>query len=125
MHDSDDAYLWRALYDNEGNEVLDEHEIDGTPHTFAEVDQARLLAFVLIPNREGLASHAVHLQPEQRLIFFRRARVDNTGPCAGLVRKAHVIGWQQTIGGRNVKSMIAVFDNGACLLTSDEALIEP
>lgn len=119
------AFLWRAIYDDHGEDTLDEHDAEGTPHTFAEIDQARLRAFVLMPQRPELQPVALHLESGQRLIFFRRTNIDFNGPQAGIPRKAHVIGWQQTVKGTSVKSMLAVFDNGAALMVSDESLIEP
>lgn len=123
--DPKDLWLWRVIYNDDGTDCLDEHEADGTPHTYAEIDQSRLKAFMLLPQIDGLPIHALHLSLDMRLIWYRKHAIDWNGPNAGEHRTVCCLGYQKTIRGVNVQSILAVYPNGATLHVDDESLIVP
>jgi hypothetical protein len=113
---SNEAYRWVVLYN------------DGTAETedvlggWANVQQDKLVGIQLLPNRSGLHQHVVYVntQEGQRGIVLRK-RIATVDPLAqqeiGGRQTIHCIGWQKTVEGTNVKSMLWVFDDGSTILT--------
>lgn len=119
-----DAWTWIACYDD-GSSLM-EIEPDGTEHGFAEVDLARLSAFVLNPMRDGLPAPIVKIDRAsgQRPIFFRR-RTIALDPALGTEEKRStitVLGWQKTVEGKNVKSFVALYEDGSVLISDRDDL---
>lgn len=121
-----DAFVWRAHY-NDGTH-LDEMKDDGSgqTHGFAAVNQPRLVAFELIPLAPGLPAPTVSVPPEDpdfRVIFFRRREItislasgEETAPRG----TKHVLGFQRTVRGKNVKFLTVYFGDGSVLVTDDD-----
>jgi hypothetical protein len=113
-----DKHRWLAHYSDET--TLAEHDESGRAVGFAAVDQSRLVALEYIPvSGEGGAT--VRLPAGARPILFRRRHVhasviEETSVVGHVIE---VIGWQMTIDGTNVKSLLALYDDGSVLLTDD------
>lgn len=110
-------FLWAAHYSD--GSVLSEAPGLG----FASIDLTRLVALELLPQRAGLPNPHVAVGPGARPIFFRRRAVEkdlNTGEEWQHAPAITVLGWQATVGGRNVKSLCAFFHDGSIKITDDE-----
>ena len=120
-----DGHHWRAQYDDGSH--LDEHDADGRGVGFASVDQSRLVALELLPQSGGIP-YRLQLGEGMRPIFFRRRAV-TVNPSDGVPedervidrKTSTVIGWQRTVEGRNVKSLVVLLPDGSVLLTDDDA----
>jgi len=114
-----DNWAWRAFYSD--GSFLDELEEDGTLHGFREIDQERLVGFILRPLFDHLPQLAVQITPGKRLIFFRKRKkiLDmNTGEQSD-APPYQCIGFQETVNGKNTKSYIFVDVDGNSVLTDD------
>lgn len=120
-----DAFLWRAIYGD--GTVLNEYDEAGQSHGWAEVDQSRLVAFELVPQREGLPMPHIAVSASMRPIFFRRRqRHINLGSGERTQgATVTVLGFQKTIRNVNVKCLTAYFDDGSVLVTDDDTAIQP
>lgn len=113
-----DLWSWVAHYDDET--TLAEYDQTGE-HGFADVDQSKLVAFRLIPHREGLPSPVLKVTADIRPIFFRR-RTITIDPVSGreVGRSCvHCLGWQTTAHGKNVASYTFFFEDGSVLITDN------
>jgi hypothetical protein len=88
-----------------------------------------LRLFELVPADPARAPVAVQLRPGSRLIFYRRIGIpvdlDGDGQVVerGPRQVWTVLGWQKTVGGRNVKSFLYGFPDGSSLLSDDPHLL--
>jgi hypothetical protein len=111
-----EPYLFRAYY-NDG-EILDEAPGVG----FGHIDQPRLVALELVPQWAGLPQPHLAVSEGLRPIFFRRRKI-NVSSATGEQERLPVItvlGWQRTVNGTNVKSLVAFFEDGSALITDDD-----
>lgn len=92
---------WRAIY-NDGT-YLDALEAEGG---YQSIDRLRLVSFQLL--KHGQPYVTVHLGPEQKLIWRKREFLSMTGQHDVV----HLVGWQQNINGRNIQSILYVFEDG-------------
>jgi hypothetical protein len=93
---------WIAHY---GDESLTQYNADGTENLYKDIDRTRLTAFSLV--RDGNILVRIHLSPDKRLIYRRRVEVR---PGHDDVRLS-LAGWQKTINGENIQSVVCVFDH--------------
>jgi hypothetical protein len=119
-------WTWRAIYGN--GTYIDEMDDEGFDvHGAKDVWWDRVVLFQLIPCRPGLVSPTVHVDLErgQRVIYFRRMQAE-INLMAGTVSEghllAHVIGYQETVEGVNIKHLTYWYENGSCLITSDDSV---
>lgn len=114
-----DVYLWRG-YHRDGT-ITDERDETGRLRGFAEVRVTDLFALALVPQVAGLPEPHVVIAADARPICFRRRSVVVDPETGEQQRGAviHVIGYQQTVNGRSVKSLLACFEDGSVMLTSD------
>jgi hypothetical protein len=92
---------WRAIY-NDGTSLDALDAIDG----YASIDRARIVSFILVKNNTPLVT--IHLKPGQRLIWRKREFYHSNGT----KDTVHLAGWQQTVKGQNVQSILYVFEDG-------------
>jgi hypothetical protein len=114
----DDIYIWRVLYDDDS--TLD--EIDGeTLHHFRDIDLERVAGFLLIPTLQGLPQFGIQLDASKRLIFLRRRSIVVNPQSGEELGRAtwHILGWQSTVEGKNVKFLQYISQNGNAFLTDD------
>jgi hypothetical protein len=93
---------WLANY---GDESLPQYNDDGSENLYKDIDRTRLTAFSLV--RDGSIIARVHISPDKRLIYRRRIEKRTGG---GEVRM-HLAGWQKTVGGENVQSIVCAFEH--------------
>jgi hypothetical protein len=114
----DDIFCWQVIY-SDGSTLL---EVEGDVlHHFSDIDLKRVAGFILLPLIEGISQHAVQLDGEKRLIFVRRRPISynpNNGEVSWTVW--HIMGYQQTINGKNVKSLTYVAMNGDSFMSDDD-----
>ena len=114
-----DNWYWEARFAD--GTFLEELEDDGTLHGFREIDQERLVGFILRPLFDHLPQFAVQITPGKRLIFFRKRKkiLDmNTGEQSD-APPFQCIGFQETVNGTNVKSYLYVAADGSSLLADN------
>lgn len=119
-----DLWHWRGYYRD--GETIDEYDEAGRSRGFAAVDQSRLVAFQLIPQQSGLPTPHVVITDDCRPVFFRRRTHTaslTTGEETQPVETIHVIGWQRTVRGVNVQSLMALYSDGSVALVDDQAVI--
>lgn len=126
MSETED-FMWIAHY-HDGSHLP---EIDGqTEYGFADIDVTRLIAFELVPQRDGLPHPVVDLGQDERPIFFRRRTIslDPVTETEAGRSTITVIGWQRHIRlGRaqefTFHSYSAYYTNGSVVHTSRQERI--
>ena len=78
---------------------------DGRERSSEEIDRSRLRTLALL-TKERVPFYVQHFAPSQRMIYRRRTAMPPDGP----PQVRHLIGWQQTLGGRNVQHLATVCD---------------
>lgn len=116
-----DTWHWRAWYSD--GTFLDEYDEAGQSRGFAQVDQSRCVAFELRAQHCGVQDIVLAIPSDARPIFFRRRNIIGTTSEEGF-HETHrtantVLGFQKTIGGRNVKSLTVFMHDGSVLITDD------
>lgn len=110
---------WIARY-NDGTQ-LTQYESDGHEHNYGDIDRSKLESFIICQKaqalghvfsidlaiREKVIFH-LHLEPEQRLIYRRRTHKTPSGD--DMV--TYLVGWQQTVKGKNVQALFLIHDDG-------------
>lgn len=109
---------WKALY-HDGISLSQFNE-DGSENRYHDIDRNRLSHFVLF-NENGKAVFSVVLHPDQKLIYRRRTVIRGDGQVSGSV---YLVGWQQKIRGKSVKSIAYVYEDGAIELDDDRNDLE-
>ena len=97
------SYDWRATYKN--GAVFDQ----GLDDTLSvdRLDRKQLDRFELLDG-SGDTIVTLHLDTGQRLIYRRRVTKTQGGPDS----ICHLVGWQRTVGGQNVQSIMYAFEDG-------------
>jgi hypothetical protein len=110
-----DLWMWEAIY-NDGTSLL---ETDGeTLFLFSDIDQGRLIAFILRPLIPGYPQFSVRLGRDKRLIFVRRYSIPLNQPNAQ--RDVwHIVGWQRTVNDTNVKCLTYIHQGGDSFTDDD------
>ena len=105
------AYLWKIV-DCNGN-ILDQIDEQGQGRKLTEIEEKmeRPYTFYLIPQKKGLSKISVKIDGTKRFIYFRRInkKVSMIGSLfkgEQFVSMRYVLGWQDTVMGKNVKSMM-------------------
>ena len=103
-------YLWR-VEDCYGT-VLDQLNEKSEGRKLTEIDALkRPYTFYLIPQKSNLPQVSVRIDGTKRFIYFRRLN-KKTSMIGGIFRgeqfvsMRYVLGWQDNINGKNVKSMM-------------------
>lgn len=128
---TDDAYddPWHWVIVHRDDWAVTEYcEETGLHRNFAlELSTAPVLMVALIPQRPDLYPNAhpiyLPLSDGMRPIVFRSRSVvailDPESPIPEPDPRQTFIGWQKTVEGVNVQFLMAVFDDGAVVLTDD------
>lgn len=106
-----EAYTWRAVYDEKN------YHQETAENCFADVDQSRVIALLLLPLQEGGIAHMVSVPHGAQAIFFRRRRMA-INPLSGDGHDyptVHCIGWKS---GESAVYLFVLAD-GSTLLTTD------
>jgi hypothetical protein len=104
---------WLAVY-SDGN-VLPQFNQDGSQNAYGDIERSKLSEFHLMDPLTGDVFFSMALEPGQRLIYRRRVSMDGQ---SGLVNwVVYLVGWQETVGGKNVQSLNWIFPNGQIINT--------
>lgn len=115
-----ERYAWTATYAD--GTTVDERHPSGDPSLdrgFGEVDHARLASVALVPD-DPAAPPVIVCVPQDvgaRGIFFRRRARGLFGDPQGSGLNLTCVGWQRTVNGANVKTLLFLTDDGRILLT--------
>jgi len=91
--------VWRANYDD--GSCLTQYNADGTENKYVDIDRSRLVSFEL------LSGDVVVFK-----LFLEK--LDNK-----LKHLIYLVGWQQTINGKNVQSISYIFDDGLIVMAGN------
>lgn len=118
----DDPWHWLVIHRDDW-QVPEFDEETGQHHDFAvAISEAPVQYVLLIPQRPGLQTHILHVSPDMRPIVFRsRQAVGVLDPNGYIPEHVRItgFGWQKTIQGENVQSLVALYDDGSLALTDD------
>jgi len=103
---------WKANYDD--GSFLKQYNADGSENKYTDIDRSRLVSFELLS--DDVVVFRLFLEEGQRLIFRRRIvkTLDNK-----LKHMIYLVGWQQTINGKNVQSISYIFDDGLIVMAGN------
>lgn len=87
---------WKAYY-KDGSD-LSQYNADGSENKYKNIDRESLSHFVLFEGKD--VRFACYLHKDQRLIFRRRTYLRGDEKAV-----IYLVGWQMTVGGRNIKSI--------------------
>ena len=116
METKDLIYLWRVI-DAEGK-ILDQLNETGQGRKLEEIEVLkRPYTIYLIPQRPGLPQVSVKISGTKRFIYFRKIhkKVSMLGSLfkgEQTVSTVYALGWQDTVEGKNVKSIMWISENG-------------
>jgi hypothetical protein len=115
------AWTWLVIYRNEDgpSSLYSEYGDDYGIHAWSTVDLKRVQLLALVPLREGLPSHEIAFNADDRRtpVFFRRVTIAAEGyidPRA-LARTLHCIGWMRDYDA----NYQFYFEDGSSISTSD------
>lgn len=101
-------FNWRAIYNDGG--VFTADPSSGSK-SYDKLDRTRLGAIELFDIETGKLIHRLVLEPGQRLILRHRSWQDLMNDQEKLF-EVWLVGWQQTINGKNIQSIAHVFMDG-------------
>ncbi len=102
---------WVAVY-NDGS-ILRQFNDDGTENRYGDIDRKRLSEFHLVARDEDRIVLAYALEPGQRLIYRKRYSMSGiTGEKNWVI---YIVGWQQTINGKNIQNVSFIFPDGSII----------
>lgn len=104
---------WIAVYGED--DYLYQYNDDGSENGYGDIDRERLKEFHIINKDTGKHVFAMSLDEGQRLIY--RKRVQMSGISGEKVWEIFLVGWQQTIKGKNVQSISWIFPDGSIIQT--------
>jgi hypothetical protein len=108
-----DNLEWIAVYAD--GSILRQHEPDGTENRYEDIDRKRVSEFHLRLKGKDFTVIAYALDPGQRLIYRKRHSMSGiTGEKNWTI---HMVGWQQTVNGKNVQCISWVFPDGSIINT--------
>jgi len=97
-------FFWKAIY-NDGTELP---QYDGDKvKKYTDIDRDKLIAFELLKSGDDIPIVKINLEQDQRLIYRRRCRI-NISSSGRTDEAVYIIGWQRTIDGQNVQSILYV-----------------
>jgi len=110
MKTSELVYLWTVVdcYNN----VLNQIDKKDEGRKLTDIDKMkRPYTFYLIPQKKGLPKISVRIDGTKRFIYFRRinkkvSMIGSNFRGEQFVSMRYVLGWQDNVGGKNVKSMM-------------------
>jgi len=114
----DSSIYWKAIY-KDGTSLC-QFEENGTENKYPDIDRYKLTAFEIrkaaVGEQPDRLLFKMFIEPGRRLIYRRRVlermRFGKAEP--ELVKReiVYLVGWQATIGGRNVQDIAYVFPDG-------------
>lgn len=115
-----DEWTWIAVY-GEGRGLSQYDTVDLRFHKFAEIDLGALKVFAVQHMTDPTRRFEIHMKPGMRPIFFYRTFIEKVVGSNEEVRTRLVcFGYQETVNGRNVKSIVQLWPNGAVALLNHD-----
>ena len=116
--DANNWHTWEAFGGDDYH--LGRFDKDGNDVSVDQIDRQRVRAVVVRHLADGRTLFVQHIDPEkgERLIAFARVYIKYGG---GQFR-VFVVGWQRTVGGRNVKILNYVLPDGTVHSSSSDEL---
>ncbi|HCS78968.1 TPA: hypothetical protein DIV55_04470 [Patescibacteria group bacterium] len=96
-------YYWVARYFD--GTSLKQIDSSGIKHAYKDIDRDKLAAFEIWEGNSRILF--IRFKKGQRLIWRRRVE---TSP-GGIIEVCHIIGKQETIGGKNYQGIIGLFES--------------
>jgi hypothetical protein len=97
-------HAWRAIY-KDGTAFDSSEDRD---MSVDRLDRKQIERFELVDG-VGHCVARLHLDTGQRLIYRRRVEMAQGSTGASV---CHLMGWQQTVNGQNVQSILYIFEDG-------------
>jgi len=97
------AYYWKCQY-NDGTEIKSTDRV-----LFKDIDRNKLEKFVLLQVDNDKPIVVLNLDPNKRLIIRMRSTLK---VLTGEKESVWIVGWQETIDGRNRQMICFVFPDG-------------
>ena len=127
------VYYWVAVYKNK--KCLPQFDLEtGRENKFSKIDHSRLDSVMLLPFTNKLSEkissptkvlplpiYRVQLSDKKRLILLRRNIVKFMMRSQKILKRktVYLLGWQQTVNGRNVKAVMFIDEQGNVVLRSE------
>lgn len=114
-----EPWFWVARY-ADGSHLAQFDAEDGTFHRFAEIDLGALAVFEVRRAAAGGQVFSVQVTPGMRPVFFMRHQRLHLGTPDERSVKLYCFGYQETVGGRNVKAVLTLRPDGSVSLGNDD-----
>jgi hypothetical protein len=114
-----EPWFWVARY-ADGTSLAQFEATDKTFHQFSEIDLGRLSALEVRRAVAGGQIFSVQIAPGMRPVFFMRHQRLHVGTPDEARVKLFCFGYQETVGGRNVKAILTAYPDGSVSLTNDD-----
>jgi hypothetical protein len=98
---------WLAVYKDQS--YLKQYNADGSENKYADINRDQLLAFALLSDENKLVLSVEFERPTQKLVYRRRVFTDLVGKIKGVI---YLVGWHETINGKNIKCISYVYPDG-------------
>lgn len=118
-----EPWFWVARY-ADGTSLAQFDADDHAFHQFSEIDLARLAAFEVRRAVAGGQVFSIPIRPGMRPIYFMRHQRLHVGTPAEVRVKLFCFGFQETVGGRNVKAVLTAYRDGSVALSNDDGRAE-
>ena len=98
--------IWEALY--RGGSCLPQYNEGGKENKYTDIDRSKLEKFILKDAETGDPKLILNIKEGQKLIYRRRIAQNFKNQ---ITERVHIMGWQQTIGGKAVQSINFLFES--------------
>jgi hypothetical protein len=100
------GFYWKAVY-SDGSSIVEIDESGNYLNKYSDIDRSRLSYFELY--KSNVLLFRLHLIEGRRLIYRRRV---SKSLVTGTDSVVYLIGWQQTINGKNIQDIAYIFEDG-------------
>jgi|SRR6266849_1935481 len=101
------VFLWKAIYND--NTFYESSDTPGAKD-YDKIDRSKLSAFEIFDSDTKKLIYRLVLEPGQRLIYRKRGWQDFY--TSEKLLEIYMVGWQQTVNGRNIQSISHIFPDG-------------
>jgi len=106
-------FFWRAIYYD--HVAIDQYDASGERivRGYEDIDRERLMAFDIREKGTERLILRIYLGGDKRLIWRERNYIQTNRAGETVKReRIHLVGWQRTVGGRNVQAIAFVYPDG-------------
>lgn len=115
-----EAWCWEAHYSN--GEILKQFSDDGIFHQFKEIDQSRLVYFIMVSPYSKNRFRIVFDSKTMKLIHFYRNTILDHGTPNESKHRFYFFGYSKILKGKEVLSLFSIMPNGELVITDDKNL---